>query len=132
MKSFRSQVVNILFIALACAVSCKPTSTELTPEMKEFRLSEMVNELGKINSAGLVNSLTSDDSTLIINVSLENWEAAPIEEQNRILEELGSAWLEVSEKMGIKGDDLHRLRAIAVDRFQKEHARWTASRGVKR
>ena len=80
----------------------------------------------------LLSSLTSDDSTLIIAVSLESWQAASIEEQNRVLEELGAAWLEVSEKIGVKGDDLRRLRAVAVDRLQKEHAHWSAAEGVKR
>jgi len=112
--------------------SCKPTSTELTPQMKEYRLSEVVNELATINSQGLVGSLTSDDSTLIVTISEEEWQAATIEEQNHVLEELGSAWVEISEKIGVKGDDLERLRAIAVDRFQQEHARWSASTGVTR
>jgi len=100
--------------------------------MKEYRLSEIVNELTTINSQGLVSSLTSDDSTLIVTISEEEWQAATIEDQDHILEELGSAWVEVSEKIGVKGDDLLRLRAIAIDRFEKEHARWSASTGVTR
>lgn len=132
MKIWRVALVSSLMILLAFITSCKPSSTELTPQMKEYRLSEVVNELATINSQGLVGSLTSDDSTLIVTISEEAWQAATIEDQNKILEELGSTWVEVSEKIGVKGEDLQRLSAIAVDRFEKEHARWSASRGVTR
>jgi Ser/Thr protein kinase RdoA (MazF antagonist) len=132
MKNRVADYYLLLLASLLIITSCKPTSTELTPQMKEYRLSEVVNELTEINSQGLVGSLTSDDSTLIVTISEEEWQAASIEEQNHILEELGSAWVEVSEKIGVKGDDLQRLRAVAVDRFQQEQAHWSASTGVTR
>ncbi len=132
MKICLVSFVSSLTIFLVSIISCKPSSTELTPQMKEYRLSEVVNELTAINSQGLVGSLTSDDSTLIVTISEEAWQAATIEDQNHILEELGSAWVEVSEKIGVKGDDLWRLRAVAVDRFQLEQARWSTSTGVTR
>lgn len=124
--------LTFFVVTIFAICSCKSTSTQLTPEMKEYRLSEIINELGTINSQGLISSLSSDDSTLIVTVAAEPWQAATLEEQNRVLEELGASWLEVSEKIGVKGDDLRRLRAVAVDRFQNEHARWSVSDGVKR
>jgi hypothetical protein len=132
MKIYCARFAVSLPIIIAFIASCKSTSTELTPQMKEYRLSEVVDELAPINSQGLVGSLTSDDSTLIVTISEEQWQAASIEDQNHILEELGSAWVEISEKIGVKGDDLQRLGAVAVDRFQQERARWSASTGVTR
>jgi hypothetical protein len=128
----RRRQLPFLFFAMLVLASCSQNSIELTPQMKEYRLSEIVNELGKINSQGLVGSLSSDDSTLIITIALESWQAATPEEQNRVLEELGKAWVGISEKIGVKGNDLNRLRAVAVDRFQEEHAHWSANEGVTR
>jgi hypothetical protein len=100
--------------------------------MKEYRLSETITASGSINSEGLISSLSADDSTLLVTISLEEWQAATPEQQNQVLEKLGRAWVDLSKKIGLKEPELGRLRVVALDRFQKEHARWSARRGVQR
>ena len=100
--------------------------------MKEYRLSEMITASGSINSDGLISSLSADDSTLLVTISWEEWQIATPEQQNRALEKLGMAWVDISKKIGLKEPGLGRLRVVALDRFQKEHARWSARDGVQK
>jgi hypothetical protein len=125
---------NSAFIVLASLItiiSCKSGSPQLTPEMQEYRLSETIKELEAINVNGIISSLSSDDSTLIVTVS-DNWQAAPLEEQNNALEVLGEAWINISAKIGVKEPELGRLRVVALDRLQQQQARWSRREGVQR
>ena len=121
----------MLALALWFAISCKSGPAQLTPAMKEYRLSEMTDAVASVNSQGLISSVSGDDSTLIVALS-ENWPAASVGVQNQLLEALGAQWTEISKKIGIKESELGRLRVVAVDRLQKEQARWTRRAGVQR
>ena len=133
MKILRINILSILvaLVAFFAMTSCTPGTQQLTPAMQEYRLSEIMKELEHLNTEGIISSLSSDDSTLIVTIS-DEWQAASIEQQNHALEVLGSTWLSISEKIGVKEPLLHRLQVVAMDRFHQKRARWTLKGGVQR
>lgn len=121
----------VLPVLAVCSLSsCTPGNQQLTPAMQEYRLSEVMKNLEQVNTTGLISSLSSDDSTLFVVIS-DEWQAAPIEQQKRALEVLGNSWVRVSAEIGVKEPLFGRLQVVAIDRWQRRHARWTAREKVQ-